>query len=183
MAIKYKREGVQKSGSNADNKYVVRRGLFGNNPRRRLMVIYLGLSVMWISLLAFHFLSGSRMNRWLPERMGDGQITEKYIEDEGGESEQYVVHVQVSVPPAAPTEAEYVVPDAADRARLVGELELGDDVETDIASWSSVSPGTAVRVSYQINMQRSKIIIRSLYTMDVAPPSDAGAPVEESIDE
>lgn len=168
MAIKFQREG----GAEPGDKYTVRRGMFGNDPKRRLMVIYLGLGIMWTALLAFHFLSGSRMNRWLPERMGDGEIIEQYIEDEGGARPRYLVHVEVDVPAAAPTEAAYVREDAEDRGRLIGALQLGDDVDTDIVSWESVSPGTAVRVSYQINMQRSRIAIRSLFTVEAEPSSE-----------
>ncbi len=83
MAIKYRREGFQRRPLGAENRYEVRTRFTIKDPRRRLILIYVGICVISILLLVSHYVLESKRVDWLPERMGQGVVVEKRIQNEG----------------------------------------------------------------------------------------------------
>ena len=162
MAIKYRREGFHRQPLGAENRYEVRTRFTMKDPRRRLLIIYVGICVMCILLLASHFIFKIKEIEWLPEREGQGVLVEKRIQDEGTPDARYVLIIRISVPPADPIEADMLPPGQPDRERALGPLELTDPVTTTEEDWRSIAPGVPVRVRYRIDTRRTRVLIENV---------------------
>lgn len=177
VAIKYRREGFHRQPLGAENRYEVRTPFTMKDPRRRLLIIYVGICVVSILLLASHFMFEFNQTDWLPERAGQGLIIEKQIQREGSPDERFLLIIRVSVPPADPAEADLIPPGQADRGRALGPLELTDPVTTTEEDWRSVAAGLPVRVTYRIDSQRTRVLIESVELE--AEPSRIDAPGQD----
>lgn len=174
MAVKYRRETLSGPQGAPSNRYEIRPGQSGAPARRRLLYLYVAIVVLAAASLVVHFLSENRINRWLPERPGQAVVEEK-ISGDPGTRPRYQLRVRVLVPPATPEEAALLPEDHPDRDEALGPQELYDEIETPEADWAAVEPGTPLRASYQINIPRTKIVVRSLY-LDHLNSGTAGAP-------
>ncbi len=144
------------------------------DPRRRLLLIYVGICVVSIVLLVSHYVFESKEIDWLPERTGHGVVVEKRIQREGTPDARYVLLIGVSVPPADAVEADLVPAGRLDRERALGALELTDAVTTTEEDWRSIAAGVPVRVQYRIDTRRTRILIK---VVEIAPgPSRSNTP-------
>lgn len=162
MAIKYRREGFHRRPLGAENRYEVRTRFTMKDPRRRLLLIYVGIGVASILLLASHYVLQSNRTDWLPERAGRGLVVEKRIQSEGTPDERFVLLIRVSVPPADAVEADLLPPGQPDRERALGPLELTDDVPTTEEDWRSIAAGVPVRVRYRIDTRRTRVLVEAV---------------------
>lgn len=162
VAIKYRREGFHRQPLGAENRYEVRTRFTMKDPRRRLLIIYVGICVVSILLLASHFMFEIKQTDWLPERTGQGVVIEKRIQREGTPDARYVLIIRISVPPADPIEADMLPPGQPDRERALGPLELTDPVTTTEEDWRSIASGVPVRVRYRIDTRRTRVLIENV---------------------
>lgn len=169
MPVKYNREGFRDKALGTQNRYEVRSRFAFRDPRKRLIVIYVGLGFMSIAILVFHFAAQRTAIGWLEERQGNGAVLEKKIKAEGTPDQQFVLVVKVLVPPADEAEASLVPKDLPNRAETLGPLELIDHVRTSEANWRALLPGTPLKVQYQIDARRTRVKVRGL-SLDEAPP-------------
>jgi hypothetical protein len=161
MTVKFRRDSLA-AAAPPRNRYEFRPGQSGPHARRRLLYIYLAVIALASASLVFHFLGANRLNRWLPERPGEAVVVEKLSDDRDGAT-VYRLRVRVAVPPASPAEADLVPEDYAGRGEAIGPHELEDVVTTPQVDWAAVEAGTRLRASYQLNIPRSKIMVRALY--------------------
>ncbi len=161
MPVKFTRDSISGAHHAPANRYEIRPGQSGPPARRRLLFIYVALIVLAGASIVVHFLSTNRINRWLPERPGTAVVVEKLPATD--ESPRYRLRIRVEVPAATPDEAALLPDEYPDRATALGPQELDDIVETPEADWASVEPGTRLRASYQLNIPRSKVVVRALY--------------------
>ena len=157
MAVKYKREGHEQEPFSWDVK-----GRSPKNTRQRLLFIYIGLGAASVFLLMFQYMGKNALERWLPERNGEGVVIEKILETDDNGVASFFLAIEVNVPPASELEAGYLMGENDDVAVRSGERVLGQKMATDPVSWEAVSEGTVILVDYQINMQRDDIIIRGV---------------------
>ena len=162
MAVKYTRETLSGPQGAPSNRYEIRPGQSGAPARRRLLVVYAAVIVLTGASLAVHFLSQNQLNSWLPERPGEARVVEKLEEDAGGRT-RYLLRVAVRVPPATPSEAALLPENHPERDAVLAAKQLEDTIETPEADWRSVDVGTHIRASYQINIPRTKVLVRGLY--------------------
>jgi hypothetical protein len=139
------------------------------------MYIYLAVAILAVASLMFHFLATHRAGRWLPERSGPAIVLEN-LSKPGATGTRYTLRVRVLVPPASPEEARLLAADEPDRDELLGARGLEDTVETPVEDWNTVEPGARLRASYQINIERTRIIVRALYLdhLDPSPRAEPG---------
>ena len=175
VAIKYRREGFQRRPLGAENRYEVRTRFTIKDPRRRLILIYVGICVISILLLVSHYVLESKRVDWLPERMGQGVVVEKRIQNEGTPDARYVLLIRVSVPPADEVEADLVPPGLPDRERALGPLDLTDAVTTTEESWRSIAAGAPVHVRYRIDARRTRVLVEAVEIETGPSGSDAPA--------
>ncbi len=149
------------------------------DPRHRLLLIYVGIIVVSILLLTSHFLTESRQRNWLPERIGEGRIIEKRIEDEGTPDVRHILLIRVAVPSADAMESGLLPRGQADRETALGPLELTDEVTTTLEDWESVASGAAIHVQYTIDSRRSRVMIREVY-LDAVPADGQPEAPEDS---
>ena len=162
VAIKYRREGFHRQPLGAENRYEVRTPLTMKDPRRRLLLIYVGICVISILLLVSHYVLESKKIDWLSERMGQGMVVEKRIQSQGTPDARYVLIIRVSVPPADKVEADLVPPRQPDRQRVLGALELTDTVTTTQEDWNSIAASAPVRVRYRIDTRRRRVLVEAV---------------------
>ncbi len=161
MAVKFRRDSLA-AAEPPHNRYEMRPGQSGQPARRRLLYIYVVVVVLAGASIVVHFLTKNQLNRWLPERPGEAVVVEK-LAPEGDGPAAYRLRVRVAVPAASPQEAGYLPEDFPERDEALRARELEDDVVTPEADWQSVETGTRLRASYQLNIPRTKIMIRALY--------------------
>lgn len=159
VAIKYRREGFHRQLLGAENRYTVRTRFATKDPRRRLLLIYVGICVVSFVLLVSHYVFESKSIEWLPDREGQGIVVEKRIQREGTPEARYVLLIRVFVPPAHADEADLVPPAQPDREQTLGALELTDAVTTTEQDWRSIAAGVPVRVQYRIDARRTRVLI------------------------
>ena len=166
MAIKYRREGRTHSALGTHNRYEVRSRFRFRDARQRLLVIYIGIGIFSIFLLAFHFITQRVMTEWLPKQEGTGRVLEKRVEGEGTPDQLYWLVVEVSVPPADVEQATFAQKDAPDRDAASGALMLTGEVAVSEVDWRNVLPETVLRVEYRINAERTEVRIEGLSRND-----------------
>ena len=148
------------------------------DPRRRLLLIYVGICIVSIVLLVSHYVLESKQIDWLPERTGHGVVVEKRIQREGTPDARYVLLIRVSVPPADALEADLVPPGQLDREHALGALELTDPVSTTEEDWRSISAGVPVRVQYRIDTRRTRVLIEAV---EIEPVPSGSHPPQQGL--
>jgi len=161
VAIKYRRDGIQKRTAGSRNPYVVRSRIFPTDPRRRLIVIYVGIIVMTIFILVFHLVSQNLKEDWLPPRNGEGRVVEKRIENEGTPEAVYLLMLRVAVPAEVGSNQEIHV--------LTGIVVASEE------DWNSVAPGTVIGLQYRTDSAYERLAIDAVYA-DGAPKAESHIP-------
>lgn len=164
VAIKYRREGFRKRTPGAQNPYDVRFSIFSRDPRRRLILIYVGIMVMTILLLAFHFVTENSKVVWLPPRIGEAWVVEKRIENKGRPQALYLLFVRVAVPSRDGVRED--ADSGVDGAEGDGTRtrELSGIVVASEEDWRSVEPGSAIGVKYRVDAAYKRIAIDAVYS-------------------
>lgn len=157
MAVKFSRTPSRRQGKGSH-------GRIGNvgmsSPlglKRRLFIIYIGLGMAAIFLLAFHSTGLFKPSPWQPEQRGEGVIVEKLVYDEGTAKARYYLSVGV------------YVDDELDSGPA--SKPLIDHVATDEKSWKLVGEGTRVTVEYLYNPGNLRVAVKTI-TLKEAPQSD-----------
>lgn len=148
MATKYGRGGFGKNASSQSSEAArpARRAL---DPKRRLLYIYIGILVFCVLMLVFHGLGLQHSLALLPPEEGMGVVAARTIVD--GE---FFVTVEVEVPESEASDAQVKT--------------LADNVRVPQESHVLVEVGETLRVVYQLNQDRTALIVRELSLSPVA---------------
>ena len=84
--------------------------------------------------------------------------------NEAGPISQYFVEISVAVPPAEPSEAEYVAKDTPERGTRIGALVLSHRAQVEERAWNALEEGQMVDVMYQIDLLRTRIFVNEVMT-------------------
>ncbi len=164
MPIKYNRENKPISLDNVEDRW----GIPQRSPkmlRRRLLIINAGVFMAMVLLFFYTIMSSKEDKRWLPARPGEGEVVTKSINEEGPIS-QYFVEISVAVPPAEPSEAEYVAEDTPERETRIGALVLSHQAQVEERAWNALEEGQMVNVMYQIDLLRTRIFVSEVMPRD-----------------
>ena len=168
MAVKYVREDYKGRARGGLGTY--QRDLAsGRTAKQRLTLVYLGLALFSVLILVAHFLGLSTSLRLMPETEGSAVVIEKIVVDSDTPNPSYFLELRVEIESTEANQADTAGPDGE---RVPSAFTLEDKVSVTEESWKLVETGTSLDVTYQMTLDQSSLIVRSLKLND---PSTAGA--------
>lgn len=139
MATKFKRDPDVKFNWNV-------RGRSAETTRRRSLMIYAGLGILFFFIFALQYLGGN-LGKWSEAQNGNAQVVKKIIQ--GAETDT----------PSHSIECVIHIPDPLNQGET---LSLSEVVRTDELSWKAVREGDLINVTYRIKEDYSKIRIETI---------------------
>ncbi len=139
MATKFKRDPDVKFDWNV-------RGRTAENTRRRTLMIYAGLGILFFFIFALQYLGGN-LGEWSEAKKGSAQVLKKIIQGEETDSPSYSIECVIHIP------------DPLNEGDI---LSLSENVRTDPLSWKAVREGDVINVTYRIKEDYSAIRIETI---------------------
>jgi len=139
MATKFKRDSDVKFDWNV-------RGRTAENTRRRTLMRYAGLGILFIFIFALQYLGGN-LGEWSEAKKGRAQVLKKIIQGEETDSASYSIECAIHIPNSL-NEGD--------------TLSLSENVRTDPLSWKAVREGDVINVTYRMKEDYSAIRIETI---------------------
>ena len=158
MAVKYKRESYTERALGTQGRLESIDHRKPADPKRRLLLIYVGLGAASVLIYVFHTISFRNPDRWVYEANARGVVTA--LEEVGGEDGAYVLTVRVPIPLSDDPNPEIAT--------------FEDTVGIPATSAELFEVGMTIGVDYRTPRSRNRVTITEIYLL---PEETAESPV------